>query len=105
MSGRHDQTEKDRALSFFCYWTTTDRLEFTDWSEVQQRFGSGEIAIFRQGGLTKRVKYPAILYNTISTHLLSESERYNLNNMSVANDDEPDDTNDTNDENFDDFLL
>ena len=55
--------------------------------------------------MTKRVKYPAILYNTISTHLLSESERYNLNNMSVANDDEPDDTNDTNDENFDDFLL
>ena len=58
--------------------------------------------------MTIRVKYPAILYNTISTHLLSESERYNLNNMSVANDDdddEPDDTNDTNDENFDDFLL
>ena len=25
-------------------------LEFTDWSEVQRRFGSGEIAIFRQGG-------------------------------------------------------
>ena len=27
-----------------------DKLEFTDWSEVQRRFGSGDIAIFRQGG-------------------------------------------------------
>jgi len=25
-----------------------DKLEFTDWSEVQRRLGSGEIAIFRQ---------------------------------------------------------
>ena len=25
-----------------------DKLEFTDWFEVQLRFGSGEIAIFRQ---------------------------------------------------------
>ena len=33
--------------SGFFYWTTTDKLEFTDWSEVQRRFGSGEIAIFR----------------------------------------------------------
>ena len=24
------------------------KLEFTDWSEVQWRFGSGEIAIFRK---------------------------------------------------------
>ena len=28
-----------------------DKLEFTDWSEVQRRLGSREIAIFRQGGL------------------------------------------------------
>ena len=32
--------------SVFFYWTTTDKLEFTDWGEVQRRFGSGEIAIF-----------------------------------------------------------
>ena len=32
---------------FFFYWTTTEKLEFTDLSEVQQRFGSEEI---RQGG-------------------------------------------------------
>ena len=32
---------KPNALVFF-YWTTTDKLEFTGWSEVQQRFGSGE---------------------------------------------------------------
>ena len=25
-----------------------DKLKFTDWSEVQRRFGSGEIAIFQQ---------------------------------------------------------
>ena len=30
------------------YWTTTDKLEFTDRSEVQRRFGSEEIAIFQQ---------------------------------------------------------
>ena len=29
-------------------WTTMDKLEFTDGSEVQRRFGSGEVAIFRQ---------------------------------------------------------
>ena len=29
------------------YWATVDKLEFTDWSEVQQRFGSGEITIFQ----------------------------------------------------------
>ena len=29
-------------------WTATDKLEFTDWSDVQWRFGSGEIAIFRK---------------------------------------------------------
>ena len=33
----------------FFYWTTMDKLEFTDWSEVQRWFGSGEIMIFRQG--------------------------------------------------------
>ena len=32
----------------FYYWTTTDKLKFTDWSEVQRMFGSEEIAIFRQ---------------------------------------------------------
>ena len=30
------------------YWTTMDKLEFIDWSEVQRRFGFGEIAIFQQ---------------------------------------------------------
>ena len=39
--------EHPSALVFFS-WTATDKPEFTDWSEVQQRFGSGEIAIFRQ---------------------------------------------------------
>ena len=49
--------------SVFFYWTTTDKLEFTDWSEVHRRLGSGEIAIFRLRGLktpptmTKRVNY------------------------------------------------
>ena len=41
--------ERQSALVFF-YWTTTDKLEFADWSEVQRKIGSGEIAIFRQGG-------------------------------------------------------
>ena len=36
--------------SCFFYWTTTDKLKFTDGSGVQWRFGSGEIVIFRQGG-------------------------------------------------------
>ena len=35
------------ALIFF-YWTTMDKFEFTDWSEVQWMLGSGEIVIFRQ---------------------------------------------------------
>ena len=48
LSDRHDQTKTDRALCFFFYWTTTGKLEFTDWSEVQRRLGSKEIAIFRQ---------------------------------------------------------
>ena len=50
--------------SQFCYWelgilefcwaaatklrTATDKLELTDWSQVNWMFGSGEIAIFRQ---------------------------------------------------------
>ena len=46
LSDRYDQTETDRALWFFFYWTTMDKLEFTDWSEVQRGFGSGEIAVF-----------------------------------------------------------
>ena len=33
---------------FFFYWITTDKPELTDWSEVQRRLGSREIAIFRQ---------------------------------------------------------
>ena len=32
--------------SVFFLLDPTDKLEFTDWSEVQRRFGSGEIAIF-----------------------------------------------------------
>ena len=35
-------------MLWFFYWTTTDKLKFTEWSEVQQKFGSGETAIFRQ---------------------------------------------------------
>ena len=46
-SKRHKQRQIERFV-FFC-WTTTDKLEFTDCSEseVQRRFGSVEIAIFR----------------------------------------------------------
>ena len=36
----------DRAL--FLYWTTTDKLEFTDWSQVKRMFGCGKIQIFQQ---------------------------------------------------------
>ena len=39
------QSNQESALFFLL-----DHNEFTDWSEVQQRFGSGEIAIFQQGG-------------------------------------------------------
>ena len=35
----HDQTKTDKALWFFFYWTTTDKLKFTDWSKVIQMFG------------------------------------------------------------------
>ena len=43
-------TIKPRMIEYsvFFYWTTTDKLEFTDWSEVNQMFGCGWIAIFRQ---------------------------------------------------------
>ena len=34
--------------SGFFYQNTTDKLELKDWSEVQHRVGSGEIAIFLQ---------------------------------------------------------
>ena len=44
LSGRHDTTEKDREIFLFLL----DKLEFTAWCEVQRRFGSGQIAIFRQ---------------------------------------------------------
>ena len=40
---------REKSALVFFYWITTDKLEFTDWSEVEQRFGSGEIAIFGQG--------------------------------------------------------
>ena len=33
--------------SVFFYWTTTDKLEFTDWFQVNRMLGCGEIAIFR----------------------------------------------------------
>ena len=38
--------------SGFFYWTTTDKLEFTDWSQVNRMFICGEIAInpFCPGG-------------------------------------------------------
>ena len=36
--------------SGFSLLDLTDKFEFTDWSEVKRRFGSGEIAIFQQGG-------------------------------------------------------
>ena len=32
--------------SGFFYWTTTDKLEFTDWSQVNRMFSCGEIVIF-----------------------------------------------------------
>ena len=32
---------------FFFFWTTTDKLEFTDWSQVKWMLGCGEIEIFR----------------------------------------------------------
>ena len=44
----HNQTEAVRALCFFFYWTTMDKLELTDWSQVNRLFGHGEITIFRQ---------------------------------------------------------
>ena len=34
--------------SVFFYWTTTNKLKFTDWSQVNQMLSCGEIAIFRQ---------------------------------------------------------
>ena len=33
-------------LCYFFYWTTTDKLEFTDWSGAQRRFGSREVVDF-----------------------------------------------------------
>ena len=47
LSDRHDQTKTDRALWFFFYLTTTDKLEFTDWSRVNRIFGCGENGILR----------------------------------------------------------
>jgi len=34
--------------SDFFYWTTTDKLKFTDWSHVNRMLGCGDIMIFRQ---------------------------------------------------------
>ena len=34
--------------SDFLYWITTDKLEFSDWSQVNWVFGCGEITMFRQ---------------------------------------------------------
>ena len=41
---------KDRN-SMFYYWTATDTLELTVWTEVTCVFGSGEIALFQQNRL------------------------------------------------------
>ena len=40
------QRQIERSVCFF-YWTTTDKLEFTDWSQVNRMNGCGENAIFR----------------------------------------------------------
>ena len=47
LSDSHDQMETERALGFF-YGTTTDKLKFTDWFQVNRMLDCGEIAIFRQ---------------------------------------------------------
>ena len=47
LSDCHDQTETDRALWVFFYWTTTFKFEFTDLSWVHQMFGCGEKAFLR----------------------------------------------------------
>ena len=62
--GASQLTRVDRAIFF--YWTPMDKLEFTDWSEVQHMFSSGEIAIYLQRmiimpptpGITKLSKEP-----------------------------------------------
>ena len=44
------QLNRDRYSTLVCfYWTTTDKLKFADWSQVNQMFGSGEIGYIRQG--------------------------------------------------------
>ena len=44
----HDLARIYRGLCLFVFfhWTTTDKIEFTDWSQVNQKFGCREIAIF-----------------------------------------------------------
>ena len=44
-------TTKPRQIerSGFFYWTTTDKLKFTDWTQVNRMFGSGEIAVSPTG--------------------------------------------------------
>ena len=46
---RRATTTKPRLIehSIFFYWTTTDKLEFTDWSWVKRIFRCGENAILR----------------------------------------------------------
>ena len=41
------QQRKIERSGFFS-WIATDKLEFRDWSVVQRRLGSGEIAFFQQ---------------------------------------------------------
>ena len=52
-----------KCSSFFFHWTTTDKLEFTDWAKVNQMFGCGEITIFRQ-----RMKISKMCLQTSSDH-------------------------------------
>ena len=57
LSDRYDQTETDRALWFFSYWTTTDKTKFTAWSQVDQKFDCWEIGNFWQ----RMMKVPPLL--------------------------------------------
>ena len=41
------QLNREERSGFFSYWTTMDKLEFTDWSQVNRMNGCGEKAIFR----------------------------------------------------------
>ena len=54
-SGHHDQTW---IAHCFFYWTAKDKLKFTDWSEVNRKFGCGDKAFFRQRII---IMHPTIL--------------------------------------------